>query len=125
MLMFAYGASSVKCASCNFITSAVGQPGAVPPAGTRGGEAGTSSGGASAGGLAGGSDGTKATAFTTVVVENPHTLDADGNETTSTVLGVALVPERVQPSNGGAAGSGAGGSSAAGGGGSSSTQSGE
>ena len=87
MLMFAYGASSVKCAMCNFVTPAAGQPGAVPPAG-----AGASASQGSA--ASSSSDAAVPTVRTTVVVENPPSVDDDGNHLTNTALGVALIPEK-------------------------------
>lgn len=83
VLMYVHGASSVKCAVCNFITSTSGQSGVVAPSG--GDRASTSN-------TAVATAACSCPANTMVVIENPPTIDADGNELSNTALGVAIVP---------------------------------
>ena len=80
--MYAYGAASVKCAVCNTVTPVTPSTITSPP----------QQGGSSTAG-----SGQHQTSQQTVVVVNPPTLDADGNEVEDYVVGVTSNP--AQPSN--------------------------
>lgn len=78
-LMYAYGAQSVKCAMCNFVTQ-------VPQTQPRWSGQGTSTPSASTSGAPKSS--APGVAKTTVVVENPPSIDEEGNEVQNIAVGV-------------------------------------
>lgn len=79
-LMYAYGAQSVKCAMCNYVTQ-------VPPTPTRWNpQQGSSTTPASTSSAP--VPATPATSKMTVVVENPPSLDDEGNEVRNIAVGV-------------------------------------
>ena len=82
-LMYAQGATSVSCAQCHYVTS-VAPAGSAAGTSGRGGAAG-GAGGAGAGGEGGGGGGPT---MRTVVVQNPDTLDENGQLCHNIAVGI-------------------------------------
>jgi LSD1 subclass zinc finger protein len=94
MLMYPVGAQSVKCSVCHVVTPAASPPNAAGPSGTAAGSGGPGAAANAAGGGASRSPAPKPNQ--TVVVENPPTLDEQGNEVRSCTLAAHILRVSLQ-----------------------------